>query len=109
MAPQTSAVRPVLTLGRLRDAGTRVQPAMTPARIATALAGIGLVALAVTSAAASSGSEPQAPEAPDSPSTTVIRTAPGQLLLRGVVGAPADAEPLPGTLSSGLTSRHIGG
>lgn len=80
---------------------------MTPVRIATALAGLGLVALAVGSAAASSGSDPQAPGAPERVST-IVRTAPAQLWLRSISSPPADAEPLPGTLSTGLTSRHIG-
>lgn len=80
---------------------------MTPVRIAAALAGIGLVALAVGSAAASSSSDPQAPGAPDRAST-IVRTAPAQLWLRSISNPPAAAEPLPGTLSSGLTSRHIG-
>jgi hypothetical protein len=79
---------------------------MTPARIVATLAGLGLVALVVGSAAASSSSDPQAPAVPGQPST-VVRTAPAELWLRSI-SSPRTEEPLPGTLSTGLTSRHIG-
>ena len=81
---------------------------MSAARLATGLAGIGLVVLVVTGAVASSGTDPQAPDASNSQMAEVIRTGPGQLLMRNLTGSPE--EPMPaGTLSTGLTRLHIGG
>jgi hypothetical protein len=76
---------------------------------ATIGAAFGALALAAGSAAAISTTDPGSPDSAEQAATIVIRTAPARLWL-GNLSAPAqEPAPIPGTLSSGLTSRHIGG